>query len=93
MPIVGFPLVGKFRPKDIAWIDLSVDNTYLASLETLDKETLGTYVHSEIDAVKAKIGIGGYGEHRKIYEKFKHFGKPWESELHGNSLGLFLRLG
>lgn len=75
MPIVGFPLAGKFKSKDIVRIDLSSDNKFLAGLEIVDKESLSAYINKEIDIQKAKIGIGGYGEHRNLYEKFSHFGK------------------
>lgn len=83
IPIVGFPLPGKFKSKDIAWIDLSKDNEFLSNLKTLDTETLGDFVNGQIENQKSKIGIGGYGEHRTVYQKFKHFGEQKNArEIH-----------
>lgn len=73
LPQASFPIAGKYKPRDIAWLDLSVKSKSLAKAEISDHSTFSDYINKEIAYEKAVIGMGGYGERRNVYQRFSHF--------------------
>lgn len=73
LPQASFPIAGKYKSQDIAWLDLSVKNKSLAKAKVSDHETFSRYINKDISNQKALIGIGGYGERRNVYQRFSHF--------------------
>ncbi|HVU99137.1 MAG TPA: peptidoglycan DD-metalloendopeptidase family protein [Puia sp.] len=53
--------------------DFTGNNTALSPDEIADTERLAAYITSTLKAHQARYGIGGYGEHRTLYARSKHF--------------------
>ncbi len=67
-----FPLLNvEYSASDLYSLDLSVDNKELESVE--DQEGLGAYIEEKVRQAGRKYAIGGYGENRQVYRRFKHF--------------------
>lgn len=61
----------EINPDTCVDINLSADNPDLKFIDSSRK--LGLYVQQKIRQEHALYAIGGYGENRKIYSRFKHF--------------------
>ncbi|GAB3992757.1 hypothetical protein GCM10028807_26330 [Spirosoma daeguense] len=54
-------------------LDLSASNLDLATLDLTDTSTFTKYVFDKLKTAGAKVGVGGYNEHRVIYRRSNHF--------------------
>ncbi|GAB3694253.1 hypothetical protein GCM10027592_14980 [Spirosoma flavus] len=54
-------------------LDFSATNPDLATLDLTDTSAFTDYVFGKLNAAGAKIGVGGYNEHRVIYRRSAHF--------------------
>ena len=68
-PIMGTPL----SKHNSVLIDLSNSNQSPLFLNISDNNGLDSYIKSEILNHQAQFGIGGYLEHRTVYQQFSHF--------------------
>ncbi len=50
-------------------LDFTENNTNLTDMVLLDTANFSRYIHDQLEAAKAKYGIGGYAEHRTIYTR------------------------
>ena len=57
-------------------LDFSATNPDLASLDLTNTSVFTEYVFSKLRASGAKVGVGGYNEHRVIYRRSDHFNTP-----------------
>ena len=55
------------------WLDFTAKNQELETLDLENTAQFSEYVFNKIAALGAKIGIGGYMEHRVIYRRSEHF--------------------
>jgi murein DD-endopeptidase MepM/ murein hydrolase activator NlpD len=71
----GFHSVVPFRAgRDILHpFDFTENNTELQPEEIADTERLANYINRKLKAQQARYGIGGYGEHRTLYARSRHF--------------------
>jgi murein DD-endopeptidase MepM/ murein hydrolase activator NlpD len=53
--------------------DLTERNTQLSPDVIADTESFATWINRTLQANKARYGIGGYGEHRTLYARSRHF--------------------
>jgi len=53
--------------------DFTENNTGLSAEEIADTERFAAYINRTLTANHARYGIGGYGEHRTLYARSKHF--------------------
>lgn len=60
-----------YGPKDLLQLDLSYRNSSLRSIGS--QRELEHYINSELRAKNKSYAIGGYGEDRRIYQRFEHF--------------------
>lgn len=68
-PVVPFdPGKDKLYP-----FDFTENNTALSPDEIADTERFATWINRTLQAHQARYGIGGYGEHRTLYARSKHF--------------------
>jgi peptidoglycan LD-endopeptidase LytH len=68
-PVVPFdPAVDRLCP-----LDFTENNKGLAAEEIADTERFAAYVKKLLREQGCKYGIGGYGEHRTLYARSKHF--------------------
>lgn len=58
--------------------DFTEHNQELTSNEIADTERFAAWIRSKLQQEKARYGIGGYGEHRTLYARSKHFGEEGE---------------
>lgn len=65
-------------------LDFSATNPDLATLDLTDTATFTDYVFGKLRAAGAKVGVGGYNEHRVIYRRSEHFNTSEEEprEIH-----------
>ena len=83
-------LDGGFAVDDYTSVDLSVYNTELKNVDTASAKGIGAYIQHKLDKQGAKVGYGGYLEHRSIYDRSTHF-KTFDNNLKRNiHLGLDL---
>ncbi len=54
-------------------LDFTANNHELAGLDLVDTAKFSEYVFDKIHSAGAKMGIGGYMEHRVIYRRSGHF--------------------
>ncbi|GAB4037838.1 peptidoglycan DD-metalloendopeptidase family protein [Spirosoma jeollabukense] len=62
-----------FQKDPYLLLDFSATNPDLTSLDLTDTATFTDYVFGKLRAAGAKIGVGGYNEHRVIYRRSEHF--------------------
>jgi murein DD-endopeptidase MepM/ murein hydrolase activator NlpD len=60
--------------------DFTERNTALSPDEIADTERFAGYINRTLQQQGARYGIGGYGEHRTLYARSKHFDQPAGSE-------------
>lgn len=73
-PVVPFdPGRDKLYP-----FDFTERNTTLSPEEVADTERFAAYINGTLKAHQARYGIGGYGEHRTLYARSKHFDQAEE---------------
>jgi len=60
-------------------LDLTISNTDLTAELVVDTTAFGEYVNGRITANKCRYAIGGYMEHRTIYNRSKLFSNEGES--------------
>ena len=60
--------------------DFTERNTALSPDEIADTERFAGYINRTLQQHGARYGIGGYGEHRTLYARSKHFDQPAGSE-------------
>ncbi|HEY4337279.1 MAG TPA: peptidoglycan DD-metalloendopeptidase family protein [Puia sp.] len=53
--------------------DFTENNTSLSPGEIADTECFAAWIKGTLKAHQARYGIGGYGEHRTLYARSKHF--------------------
>src|SRR5579872_1411853 len=58
--------------------DFTEHNTSLAAEEIADTERFATWINRTLRQHQARYGIGGYGEHRTLYARSRHFGGQGE---------------
>jgi murein DD-endopeptidase MepM/ murein hydrolase activator NlpD len=54
-------------------LDFTVDNKSLSPDEIADTESFAIWIKATLRQHGARYGIGGYGEHRTLYARSKHF--------------------
>ena len=54
-------------------LDFSDSNPDLASLDLTNTAVFSSYVFGQLQEAGAKVGVGGYNEHRVIYRRSAHF--------------------
>ncbi|HMH23349.1 MAG TPA: peptidoglycan DD-metalloendopeptidase family protein [Puia sp.] len=90
----SFHPVVPFDPgKDKLWpFDFTAGNKELTSGQIADTESFAEYINAVLAKQHCRYGIGGYGEHRTLYGRSKHFDantalSPAEGSLPGGSGG------
>ena len=68
-PIMGISLT----KQNATLLDLSKSNQSPHFLKIVDNNSLDSYIKSEIYNNQVDFGIGGYLEHRTVYQQFPHF--------------------
>jgi peptidoglycan LD-endopeptidase LytH len=61
-------------------LDLSMNNEVLTDDVLGDTQTFSRYIQQQLQNAGAKYGIGGYGEHRKVYSNSRVFDAPTPGE-------------
>lgn len=69
-------------------IDLSIDNEALSKIDVSSSLTLGNYINSQLQTKNAKVGFGGYLEHRAIYDRSLYFKSSNDSSSRTIHLGI-----
>jgi murein DD-endopeptidase MepM/ murein hydrolase activator NlpD len=71
----GFHPVVPFDPaqEQLYPFDFTEDNTDLRAEDIADTERLAAYINRTLQAHGTRYGIGGYGEHRTLYARSRHF--------------------
>jgi peptidoglycan LD-endopeptidase LytH len=74
----GFHPVVPFDPAGdrLYAFDLTDGNTQLSPDVIADNESFATWINRTLKENKARYGIGGYGEHRTLYARSRHFDGP-----------------
>lgn len=62
-------------------LDFSASNPELATLDLTDTALFTDYVFSTLRRAGARVGVGGYNEHRTIYRRSQHFNAAIQSSL------------
>lgn len=57
------------------WLDFTAQNKDLDKIDLTNTAVFSDYVFGKLKAEGAKVGIGGYLEHRVIYRRSEHFNK------------------
>jgi len=68
-PVVPFDPAGE----KLYTFDFTEDNTELSQENIADTEAFAGYINRVLDRHGARYGIGGYGEHRTLYARSRHF--------------------
>lgn len=69
-----FPILGnKIKSEDVCEVDLSIFNSEFDVIDVRTYEGLEIYLSEVLMDNYAKVGMGGYGEHRIVYDKSLHF--------------------
>jgi peptidoglycan LD-endopeptidase LytH len=55
------------------WLDFTANNKDLETLDLENTAQFSDYVFNKITTAGAKMGVGGYMEHRVIYRRSEHF--------------------
>lgn len=58
--------------------DFTETNTGLTAAEIADTDSFASWIRSTLAQQQARYGIGGYGEHRTLYARSRHFDKEDE---------------
>jgi len=75
------PVVPFDRHRDKLYpFDFTERNTNLLPEEIADTERFAAYINRTLHQHGARYGIGGYGEHRTLYARSRHFDQPLGSE-------------
>lgn len=69
VPKFSFPIKGKFTPRDLAPIDLSMNTLSQAGRDISTLEGLDNYVSDTIRKAKGLGAYGGYAEKRDLYKR------------------------
>jgi murein DD-endopeptidase MepM/ murein hydrolase activator NlpD len=64
--------------------DFTERNTLLAVDEIADTERFAAYINRNLREHGAGYGFGGYGEHRTLYARSRHFGSPLQAAGSGS---------
>jgi murein DD-endopeptidase MepM/ murein hydrolase activator NlpD len=62
-----------FQKDPFLILDFSATNPDLATLDLTNTATFTDYVFGKLTSAGAKVGVGGYNEHRVIYRRSPHF--------------------
>lgn len=65
------PVIPFTTPDEILWLDLTAQNTALASVDLIDTAQFSRFLFDEW--LRGRIGAGGYGENRVIYRRSEHY--------------------
>lgn len=65
-----------FQTEPYLILDFSATNSDLALLDLTNTAVFTEYVFGKLRAAGAKVGVGGYNEHRVIYRRSDHFNAP-----------------
>ncbi|HTI93681.1 MAG TPA: peptidoglycan DD-metalloendopeptidase family protein [Puia sp.] len=57
-------------------LDFTENNTQLLPEEIADTARFAAYINRMLEQQQARYGFGGYGEHRTLYARSKHFDQP-----------------
>jgi peptidoglycan LD-endopeptidase LytH len=69
-----FPILGhKIKADDVCEVDLSIFNSEFDVIDVKKYEGLEAYLSEVLMDNYAKVGMGGYGEHRIVYDNSVHF--------------------
>ncbi len=60
--------------------DFTENNTELPPEQIAETERFAAYINRTLQNHQARYGFGGYGEHRTLYARSKHFDQPAGSE-------------
>lgn len=75
-PVVPFdPALDRLYP-----FDFTENNTELSPAVIAETERFAAYINRILQKHEARYGFGGYGEHRTLYARSKHFDQPAGSE-------------
>jgi murein DD-endopeptidase MepM/ murein hydrolase activator NlpD len=73
-PVVPFdPARDRLYPFDFSEGDFNENSRDLSADEIADTERFAAYINRTLYAHGARYGIGGYGEHRTLYARSRHF--------------------
>jgi murein DD-endopeptidase MepM/ murein hydrolase activator NlpD len=65
------------RGRDRLFIfDFTAGNTDLSAEDIADTERFASWINRTLRDQKARYGFGGYGEHRTLYARSRHFDRP-----------------
>ncbi|MHA7058201.1 peptidoglycan DD-metalloendopeptidase family protein [Aquimarina sp. M1] len=78
----------EFSKEDYTFIDLSLDNKRLETIDVSSSKAFETYINHYIITNKAKVAYGGYNETRGIYRRSTHFNKQNPESERNIHLGL-----
>ena len=67
--------------------DFTAGNKELTPAQIADTESFAIYINGMLHKHHCRYGIGGYGEHRTLYARSKHFGSLTEAEPRRLHLG------
>src|SRR5687768_891155 len=78
----SFHAVVPFDPgKDkLLHLDFTENNRDLTKEIIEDTQKFTGYINKKLQAAGARYGIGGYGEHRAVYARSRHFDSPVAGE-------------
>lgn len=62
-----------FQKETYLILDFSASNPDLATLDLTNTKIFSDYVFGKLQNAGAKVGVGGYNEHRVIYRRSTHF--------------------
>lgn len=64
-------------------LDFSATNPDLANLDLTNTAAFNEYVFGKLQSAGARVGVGGYNEHRTIYRRSEHFQQSGDTrEIH-----------
>lgn len=74
-----------FQREPCVLLDFSASNPDLTTLDLTNTPAFTDYVFGKLQTAGARVGVGGYNEHRTIYRRSEHFnaseGEPREIHL------------
>jgi len=80
-PVVPFDPTGE----KLYALDFTESNTELSQEDIADTEAFAEYINRVLYRHGARYGIGGYGEHRTLYARSKHFDQEMMPSVSGAS--------
>ncbi|MFK8104155.1 MAG: peptidoglycan DD-metalloendopeptidase family protein [Saprospiraceae bacterium] len=88
------PILGTtFKAENVCRISFAQDNVVLKNFDVQHYEGLQTYLDSCLMAQKATIAMGGYLEHRLLYQTSPHFESSEESRCIHLGIDLWAAVG